>query len=259
MSIHNSRKEGILFILFWLAVIVLIGVTAQVARSQEGVNFDLSKADSIWIVQYNDSLYQLAAILTLETREEIQVKTKPSDSLSIARDLLNIGTQSNGTVMDAYRILFERRRIARLTRSISDALQAFTGRTYWQQQELTFINELAPCNSSGSVCEAFYTFAQEDMPNRIIRIRSNGSIREVNILGQAVTGGIQGNIKLNAGAGLFTITINAGPADLINKELEFALSTQPTVNGNRYWRTSDFVFKLVQRKRLNDVGANFVD
>lgn len=257
MSIKDSRREGVKFILLWVAVAALIGIMGQVARSQE-LNFDLSTADSIWIEEYNDSLFQLVARVKLETGEEFQVKARPNDSLTTRQYLINIGTQANSRVLDAYRILFERRRINKLTNSIGAALQGFSGLNYNQEQERLYMAELAPCNTAG-LCEWFYTFVQNNKPNRIVRIRANGNVREVTALGQTVNGGIQGQVKMTAGAGLFSIKVNAGPVDLIDKDLEFGLSTQTTAAGNNFWRTADLVFKLVRRKALTDAGANFAD
>lgn len=258
MSIYNSRKEGLFFVLFWLAVIVLISVTGQFAKAQEQeVNFDMSNADSIWIQRFNDTLYQLVGMVKLESGAEFQVKTKPEDSLTTRGYLINIGTQANSRIIDAYRVFFERRRINRLTNSISSALLGFSGLNYRQEQERLFISELAPCNTAG-VCEWFYTFAQDGKPNRIVRIRATGVVREVNAVGQVVSGGIQGRVKMSAGVGLFSINVNSGPSDLIGREIEFALSARTTANGNQIWRTSDSMFKLVRRKALTDAGANFI-
>lgn len=237
----------------WMILICfLISLAAHTARGQNYEN-----ADSLNVVVYNDSLLQLYGQFVQENGASTAALSEPIDTQTLINYLFNIAIQANNTLVQADLLQMQSQRIQKATNRISQLLQAYTGKTYRQMSEERFIFNLAPCDTA-NVCQGFYTLRQTGQPNKILRIRSTGNVREVNTNGNQVAGGINGNLRFYAGVNRFSITVTAGPADLLNREI-FLTQIDATANGRARWRSADRAFTLVQRVRLGDTGANVLN
>ena len=237
-------------ILAIIVVCLLIGIVGARAQSYEN-------ADSLNVIPYNDSLLQLYGQFNSDNGASTAAVSEPLDTATLVNYLFNIAVQANAGLAQGHLILMQQGRVNRATADISDLLLAYTGKTYRQLAEERFIANLAPCDTANT-CQGFYTFKQTGQPNKILRIRGTGAVREVNAQGNQVGGGISGNIRFYAGTLLMGINITAGPADLLNKELIFT-NVEATPNGRQRWRTNDRVFSLTQRLRLGDTGASILN
>lgn len=252
MDIYNSRAGGVKFLLLWVLVVLLIGIIGSSLTAQS-----YEQADSVSLVQV-DSLYQLYFEWKKDNGEADFKLTEPMDSSTIANFAFNIGVGAGSVLVDASKLKMQEDRIKALQHDVGDVLQTLLGVNFRQRSEQVYINNLAyRCDSLGTTCEGFYTLTRRNEPNRIIRIRNNGQVRQVNSNGSNTAGGIQGSVLFVAGSNRFEIVVTA-PANLVGT------LTFTTIDAKRErlrWSTDDAKatrYTLIQRKRLSDTGSQIL-
>ena len=246
MDIKNNRNDGVKFILAIVLTVIMIGLFGQIARGQNYEN-----ADSVGLV-FVDSLVQVYFEFRQENGGVNAIYTEPLDSTTAANFIFNTAVQGGQIIYNATLQQMQSGRITRMTSDISDALVALTGQNYRNRAERQFINNLTPnCDSLGA-CLGYFTFKQPGQPDKILRIRDNAQVREVNAQGNNVQGGLQGNVRFIAGTNLLEIPFTAG--SLNGTTVYLALVDQGR-GGRQRWRSGDRVFTLIQRKALADTQA----
>ena len=231
-------------ILAIIVVCLLVGIVG--ARAQ---NFE--QADSIGLVQL-DSMYQLYFEFRKDNGGVNAIYTEPLDSATAANFAFNVAIGAQNILTQADLQYMQSRRINRATNDVSDILQTLTGQSFNQRSEQAFINNLAPSCDSLGVCTGYYTFKQDGQVDKILRVRGNGTVRQVKANGSLLSGGLQGAVKFLAGANRFEIVFSAGS---LSGQTVTLTTVEAGRAGRQRWKSADLAFTLAQKLNLSDTGA----
>lgn len=235
---------------FFLFIIVLLCMLAGAIGTAKAQNYEL--ADSVGLVQI-DSLYKLYFNWKNDDGTIADIKySEPLDSATAANFAFNVAIGAGSILVQAAQLKMEKDRVDGLQNDAGIILSTLTGKNFRQTSEQRFISTLAiNCDSTGTTCESFYTLSRRNETNKILRIRQNGSVREVNSNGSNTQGGLQGSVRFVAGSNQFEIAFTAGA--LSGTTLTF--TTIPARRDRPRWSTDDpraTRYTLLQRKRLSD-------
>ena len=234
------------FICFVVLLIIALSAIFSSLKAQ-----DFSRADSALLITATDSTYRVYTQYMTDADQSAGYTTEQLDSVQTANLLFNMLYDAQLRVyVQSAQLLFSTPQVTALKQDIDAALTALGGVTYLQMSEARYITQLAPLRANGQN-EGFYSFKQ-GATTKIIRIRGNGAVREVNNSGATVAGGLQGNVKIWAGLQRIEITFNAGP--LTGQSFDFY--QLPDKNNRARWATTDKGAFLIRRKAVGDTGAN---
>lgn len=242
----HSKAASWGLIAFTVLIVLMLSAIFSALRAQ-----DFSRADSALLITATDSTFRVYTQYANDADQSAGYTTEQLDSVQTANLLFNMLYDAQLRVyVQSAQLLFSAPQVTALKQDIDAALTALSGVNYLQMSEARYITQLAPLQSNGQN-EAFYSFKQ-GATTKIVRIRGNGAVREVNSSGATVAGGLQGNVKIWAGLQRIEVTFNAGP--LTGQSFDFY--QLPAKNNRPRWATTDKGTFLIRRNAVGYVGAN---